>query len=95
MRRGVAALLTFVVVQLITPKYSSELRILIEGRDNIFMRPDVDKDIGDRASSVDETVVTSQAQVIMSRDLAREVVAKLKLNERPEFDLDAQGGVAA
>ena len=88
---GVAALLTFVVVQLITPKYSSESRILIESRDNIYMRPDVDKDIGDRGSSVDETVVTSQAQVIMSRDLAREVVTKLKLNERPEFDSTLKG----
>jgi succinoglycan biosynthesis transport protein ExoP len=83
---AVAALLTLVIVQLITPKYFSESRVLIEGRDNIYMRPDVDKDIGDRGSSVDETVVTSQAQVVMSRDLAREVVAKLKLNERPEFD---------
>jgi succinoglycan biosynthesis transport protein ExoP len=71
---------------LITPKYFSESRLLIEARDNVYMRPDVDKDIGDRGSSVDETVVISQAQVIMSRDLAREVVAKLKLNERPEFD---------
>jgi succinoglycan biosynthesis transport protein ExoP len=88
---GVAALLTFAIVQLITPKYSSETRILIEGRDNIYMRPDVDKDIGDRGSNVDETVVTSQAQVIMSRDLAREVVAKLKLNERPEFDSTLNG----
>jgi succinoglycan biosynthesis transport protein ExoP len=87
----IAALLTFVVVQLITPKYFSESRVLIEGRDNIYMRPDVDKDIGDRGSSVDETVVTSQAQVIMSRDLAREVVAKLKLNERPEFDSTLKG----
>jgi succinoglycan biosynthesis transport protein ExoP len=88
---GVAALLTFVVVQLMTPKYSSESRILIESRDNIYMRPDVDKDIGDRASSSDETAVTSQAQVIMSRDLAREVVAKLKLNELPEFDPTLSG----
>jgi succinoglycan biosynthesis transport protein ExoP len=88
---GVAALLTFAAVELITPKYNSESRVLIEGRDNIFMRPDVDKDLGDRNSNIDETVVTSQAQVIMSRDLAREVVAKLKLNELPEFDPTLNG----
>ena len=30
--------------------------------------------------------VTSQAQIILSRDLAREVINKLKLGDRPEFD---------
>jgi polysaccharide biosynthesis transport protein len=80
-----AALVTFGVVQLITPKYLSESRILIEARDNIFLRPDVDKDIIDRGT-VDQEAVASQAQLILSRDLAGEVIAKLKLNENPEFD---------
>ena len=80
-----AALVTFGVVQLITPKYLSESRILIEARDNIFLRPDADKDIIDR-STVDQEAVASQAQLILSRDLAGEVIAKLKLNENPEFD---------
>ena len=30
--------------------------------------------------------MTSQVQLILSRDLAREVIKKLKLGERPEFD---------
>jgi succinoglycan biosynthesis transport protein ExoP len=30
--------------------------------------------------------VTSQVQLILSRDLAREVIKQLKLAERPEFD---------
>ena len=30
--------------------------------------------------------MTSQVQLILSRDVAREVIKKLKLAERPEFD---------
>ncbi len=80
-----AALVTFGVVQLITPKYLSESRVLIEARDNIFLRPDADKDVIDRGT-VDQEAVASQAQLILSRDLASEVIAKLKLNDNPEFD---------
>jgi uncharacterized protein involved in exopolysaccharide biosynthesis/Mrp family chromosome partitioning ATPase len=76
---------TLIVVQGITPKYSSESRVFIEGRENVYLRPDADKDVGDRAN-VDQEAVTSQAQIILSRDLAREVIKKLNLGERPEFD---------
>ncbi|MGD0026493.1 MAG: Wzz/FepE/Etk N-terminal domain-containing protein, partial [Xanthobacteraceae bacterium] len=79
------ALFTLGVVQVITAKYLSESRVLIEGRDNIFLRPDADKDVGDR-NTVDEQAVTSQVQLVLSRDLARDVIAKLKLGERAEFD---------
>ena len=78
-------LLALVVVQLITPRYMSESRVLIEARDNIYLRPDVDKDPADR-SVIDEQAVTSQVQLVLSRDLARDVIAKLKLGELPEFD---------
>ena len=30
--------------------------------------------------------MSSQVQLILSRDLAREIIKKLKLAERPEFD---------
>jgi polysaccharide biosynthesis transport protein len=86
----VIGLLTLVVVQLITPRYLSETRVFIEGRDNVYLRPDVDKDISDR-NDVDEEAVTSQAQIILSRDLAREVIDKLKLGERAEFDPTLEG----
>jgi uncharacterized protein involved in exopolysaccharide biosynthesis len=86
---GLAAL---VVVMLIPPKYLSESRVLVVGRDNIYLRPDADKDIIDRGV-VDPEAVTSQVQLILSRDLASEVIAKLKLGERPEFD-PARGGVS-
>ncbi len=79
------ALLTLFVVQVIPPKYLSESRVLIENRDNIYLRPDADKDVLARGA-VDEEAVTSQVQLVLSRDLARDVIAKLHLTERPEFN---------
>jgi uncharacterized protein involved in exopolysaccharide biosynthesis len=81
----IVALLTLAVVLMIPPKYQSEARVLVIGRDNVYLRPDADKDIIDRGV-VDQEAVTSQAQLILSRDLASEIIAKLKLNELPEFD---------
>jgi succinoglycan biosynthesis transport protein ExoP len=80
-----AAAIAFAVVNLITPRYKSEARVLIETRENIFFRPDAEKAI-ERGTTVDQEAVTSQVQLILSRDLAREVIKKLKLAERPEFD---------
>lgn len=80
----ILTLLAFIAVNTITPYYRSEARILIEGRDNIFLRPEAEKNF-DR-NIVDPEAVTSQVQVILSRDLARRVVRQLKLGERPEFD---------
>jgi uncharacterized protein involved in exopolysaccharide biosynthesis/Mrp family chromosome partitioning ATPase len=84
-----AALAAFVVVQLITPKYFSEARILIESRSNVYLRPDADKITTD--PTVDAEAVASQAQIILSRDLAREVIKKLKLGDLPEFDSTLNG----
>ncbi|HZR62584.1 MAG TPA: exopolysaccharide transport family protein [Xanthobacteraceae bacterium] len=84
------ALATLAVVQVIPPKYQSEARVLVEGRDNVFLRPDADKDVIDR-NAVDEVAVTSQAQLVLSRDLAQDVIAKLRLGERPEFDPALKG----
>jgi polysaccharide biosynthesis transport protein len=85
-----AALVTLGAVQLITPKYLSEARVFIEGRDNIFLRTEAEKQTADRAV-VDQEAVTSQVQLILSRDLARNVIAQLKLGERVEFDPSLQG----
>ncbi|MFZ3350176.1 MAG: exopolysaccharide transport family protein [Xanthobacteraceae bacterium] len=79
------AILTLIVVQIIPAKYQSESRVLIEGRDNVFLRPDADKDQFDR-NAIDEQTVTSQVQLVLSRDLARSVIAKLKLDKNAEFD---------
>jgi polysaccharide biosynthesis transport protein len=88
----IVALLTLGVVMMIPPKYQSEARVLIVGRDNVFLRPDADKNIND-PGTIDQDMITSQAQLILSRDIATEVIAKLKLNELPEFD-PAIGGIS-
>jgi uncharacterized protein involved in exopolysaccharide biosynthesis len=80
----VVALITLVVVEMITPRYSSEARVYLEQRANAYLRPDVDKTVSD--PTVDEEAVTSQAQIMLSRDLALEVIKKLNLAKRPEFD---------
>src|SRR5437868_11600076 len=64
------AALTFVGVNLITPKYKSEARIIIEGRENVFFRPEAEKGASERDRTVDQEAVTSQVQLALSRDLA-------------------------
>src|SRR4051812_49908149 len=85
------AALTFVGVNLITPKYKSEARILIEGRENVFFRPEAEKGGSERDRTVDQEAVTSQVQLALSRDLARQVIKQLKLSELPEFDSTLRG----
>jgi succinoglycan biosynthesis transport protein ExoP len=80
----IVAMFAFVVVNAISPLYRSEARILIEGRDNIYLRPEAEK-TAERAI-VDPEAVNSQVQVILSRDLALRVIRQLKLTEIPEFD---------
>jgi succinoglycan biosynthesis transport protein ExoP len=75
----------FIGVNLITPRFKSEARVLVEGRENIFLRPEADKSLTDRGP-VDPETVTSQVQLILSRDLAREVIKALNLTESPEFN---------
>lgn len=78
------------VVNLITSRYKSEARILIDGRENVFLRPNSDRSTEER-QALDPEAVTSQVQLVLSRDLAREIVKKNKLAERPEFDPVLQG----
>ncbi len=86
----IAAALSFAAVNVITPRYKSEAKILVEGRENVFLRPTIDR-VDERAAAPDAEAVTSQVQLILSRDLARDVIKKNKLAERPEFDPMLQG----
>ncbi len=84
------AALALVGVNMLTPKYKSEARIIIEGRENVFLRPEAEKS-DQRDRTVDEQAVTSQVQLALSRDLARAVIKQLKLGELPEFDPTLRG----
>ena len=80
----------FLVVNAVTPRYQSETRLLLESRENVFMRADADKGLTDRGT-IDQEAVTSQIQLVLSRDVAREVIQKENLDKLPEFD-PAVGG---
>lgn len=84
-----AAVLSIAAVNLITPRYKSEARILVDGRENVFLRPNGERN--DERTALDAEAVTSQVQLLLSRDLAREIIRKNKLAERPEFDPVLQG----
>jgi uncharacterized protein involved in exopolysaccharide biosynthesis len=84
-----AAVLSMMAVNLVTPRYRSEARILIDGRENVFLRPNGERN--EERTSLDPEAVTSQVQLVLSRDLAREIIKKNKLAERPEFDPVLQG----
>jgi uncharacterized protein involved in exopolysaccharide biosynthesis/Mrp family chromosome partitioning ATPase len=80
-----ALVASIAIVNVITPRYKSEARILIDGRENVFLRPNSDRATEERAA-LDPEAVTSQVQLVLSRDLAREIIRKNRLAERPEFD---------
>ncbi|TQF28124.1 lipopolysaccharide biosynthesis protein [Bradyrhizobium sp. UNPF46] len=84
-----ALVASIAVVNLVTPRYKSEARILIDGRENVFLRPSSDRT--EERQALDAEAVTSQVQLVLSRDLAREIIKKNKLAERPEFDPVLQG----
>ena len=71
-------------VNFVTPRYKSEARILIDGRENIFLRPNGERT--EERSALDLEAVTSQVQLLLSRDLARQIIKQNKLAELPEFD---------
>jgi polysaccharide biosynthesis transport protein len=73
-----------VAVNMVTPRFKSEARALIEGRENVFLRPEAEKR-NDR-SILDQEAITSRVQLVLSRDVARQVIHQLKLGELPEFD---------
>jgi uncharacterized protein involved in exopolysaccharide biosynthesis len=79
-----AAALSVGIVNIVTPRYKSEARILIDGRENVFLRPNGERN--EDRPALDPEAVTSQVQLVLSRDLAREVIKKNKLAELPEFD---------
>ena len=82
-------MLSITAVNLVTPRYKSEARILVDGRENVFLRPNGERN--EERTALDAEAVTSQVQLLLSRDLAREVIKKNKLAELPEFDPVLQG----
>ena len=84
-----ALVASLTAVNMVTPRFKSEARILVDGRENVFLRPNGERN--EERSAFDAEAVTSQVQLVQSRDLAREIIKKNKLAELPEFDPVLQG----
>ena len=73
-----------VFVNVATPRYTGEAKLILESRDPGFARTAQER--AEQVAPIDEQAVASQVQVAMSRDLAREAIRQLKLVGNPEFD---------
>ena len=86
----VAFVATAVYVNVVTPRYTGEAQVLVENQENYFTRPD--NAATEVAPAPDAEAVTSQIQLVTSRDLARDAIKALGLRGLPEFD-PAAGGI--
>ena len=83
---GFLGALSFVLV--VKPSYTGDARVIIENQETYFTQPDK---TGGPIAAPDSETVTSQEQLITSRDLGREVIRALGLKGNPEFDPLASG----
>jgi uncharacterized protein involved in exopolysaccharide biosynthesis len=82
--------LATVVVNVLKPRYMGETRVFLENRDTEYTR------IGREGPSnrdplIDQDAIQSQVLIIQSRDIARQVIKKLGLASKPEFDPTLEG----
>ena len=80
-------ILSFVAVNIVTPQYASEARLLLESQGSFYTLPG--QASTNNAGPIDAWAVQSEVQVIMSRDLARKAVKRIGLVSNPEFDSGA------
>ena len=85
-----SGMLTMLGLSFVTPQYMSEARILINNEETVFTRP-TNAQPDSVPSKPDPEAVASQVQVLLSQDLAQEVVRDLNLLDDPEFN--KRGGI--
>lgn len=78
-----------VFVNVVPPRYTGEAKVILESRETAFTRTAQER--SDPSALIDDQAVASQVQVMMSRDIAREAIKRLKLVGNPEFDATADG----
>ncbi|HZP08923.1 Wzz/FepE/Etk N-terminal domain-containing protein [Methyloceanibacter sp.] len=83
-----AGAITFAVLSMMRPLYTSEARILIQNDESAFTRPAEDNNRTPLQQTLDEQAVQSQVQVLTSRDLALDVIKALDLPNDPQFVKD-------
>jgi succinoglycan biosynthesis transport protein ExoP len=90
---ALAAVLSFLAVSMITPRYKSEARVIIENRETPYNQAQGERNAERDRTLLDAEAVQSQVQLALSRDLARTIVRELKFAERPEFNPNAGGSI--
>lgn len=88
-----AGVLSFLAVNMITPRYKSEARVLIENRETPYNQAQGERNLERDRTLLDAEAVQSQVQLALSRDLARGIIRDLKFAERPEFNPSAGGSL--
>ncbi len=83
---GAAAFVSFTAVNMIPARYSAETRVYVENRESVYARPM----LGERQAAaenipLDQEAIASHVQLMYSRDLAKDVIRKLKLTTFSEF----------
>lgn len=88
---ALAGLLAFTGSSLMTPDYKAESRLLIENRaQSLTGQPDPS---GSNDPVLDALNIQSQAQLLQSTDLIKQVAREMKLADRKEFDPDAHASL--
>lgn len=89
-RRGIIAgtvigglALTYLVLMIITPRYTASSYVMIDPRREQVVNIEAVLS----GLSADAATIATEAEVLRSRDLAEQVVARLKLETDPEFNL--------
>lgn len=87
-----AAILTYVVLSMMRPLYTSEARIIIQNDESAYTRPTAQLG-AEQVRALDEQAIQSQVQVLTSRDLAVAVIKALDLTDNSAFEKDGGTGI--
>ncbi len=82
---GLVAAGTFYGLSHLSPTYSSEVSILI-GTSDTNLTQTTQTSPADSQNALDEQAITSQVQLVRSRELAKTVAGQLDLASKPEFN---------
>jgi len=84
---GACMVLAYAALTVVTPRYTGEVRVLIEGQ-----TPDPTNPLGNQmVRAADQQKIESEIQVLLSRSLADEVISTLKLGDWDEFSRPSGG----
>lgn len=84
---GLTGLLALAAVNVVSPRYAGEVRVVIENRETALTRASAERANGqEEAVKLDPEAISSQVQIAYSRDLARAVIQDLKLTGLTEFN---------